>query len=123
LTEPESGSKYLQSWHFQAIDASITECGHLAPHRSTASIAVRAAPGLSARFELQQYPAGQKRSDPLCCLSAVESAVNTALALEPTPVRTGMMATAIPAAIKPYSMAVAARSSLRKAMTCRICTS
>jgi hypothetical protein len=56
----------------------------------------------------------------LIYLSAVEISVKTALVFAPTPVRTGMMVTAIPVAIKPYSMAVAARSSLRKEITWRI---
>jgi hypothetical protein len=49
LTEPESGSKYLQSWHFQPVDASVMEYGHLTPHQSTASIAVRA---VATRFAI-----------------------------------------------------------------------
>ena len=41
-------------------------------------------------------------------LSAIWIAENVVLSLVPSPVITGMMATAIPAAIRPYSMAVAA---------------
>ncbi len=39
--------------------------------------------------------------------------VNVVFIFPPTPVRTGMMMTAIPVAIRPNSMAVAARSSFR----------
>src|SRR5262249_54118860 len=46
--------------------------------------------------------------------------VNVVFNREPRPVMTGMIATAIPVAISPYSIAVAARSSLRKANTRRI---
>src|SRR5215468_6321260 len=52
--------------------------------------------------------------------SAVWMLVNVVFSRVPRPVMTGMMATAIPVAISPYSMAVAARSSLRKASTRRI---
>ncbi len=46
-------------------------------------------------------------------LSAVEIAENVVLSLVPSPVITGMIATAIPVAMSPYSIAVAALSSLR----------
>src|SRR5215470_16677510 len=52
--------------------------------------------------------------------SAVWMLVNVVFNRVPRPVMTGMTATAIPVAISPYSMAVAARSSLRKASTKRI---
>jgi hypothetical protein len=52
-------------------------------------------------------------------LSAVEIAENVVLSLVPRPVITGMIATAMPAAIRPYSMAVAADSSCKKAISFR----
>src|SRR5262249_12961759 len=45
--------------------------------------------------------------------------VNVVFNRVPSPVMTGMMATAIPVAIRPYSMAVAARSSRKKARIVR----
>ena len=50
-------------------------------------------------------------------LSADDIDVNVVLSLVPSPVTTGIMATAIPVAIRPYSIAVAAESSLRKALS------
>ena len=50
-------------------------------------------------------------------LSWVETLVNFALSLLPSVLTMPMMATAMPAAIKPYSMAVAPDSSFRNAMT------
>jgi hypothetical protein len=49
-------------------------------------------------------------------LRADETEVNVVLSLAPRPFVTAMMATAIPAAMRPYSIAVAADSSLRKAL-------
>ena len=49
-------------------------------------------------------------------LSAVETEENVVLSFVPTPLSTVMIATAMPAAIKPYSMAVAAESSRRKSL-------
>src|ERR1700761_1953184 len=46
-------------------------------------------------------------------LSAVEIVENVGFSLVPIPVMTGMMAKAMPVAIRPYSIAVAALSSLR----------
>jgi hypothetical protein len=46
--------------------------------------------------------------------------VNVVFIFVPSPVTTGMMATAMPAAIRPYSMAVAARSSRKNLTICRI---
>jgi hypothetical protein len=48
--------------------------------------------------------------------NAVCIVVKAVFNFEPRPVVTGMMATAIPAAINPYSMAVTAVSSRRKLM-------
>jgi hypothetical protein len=53
-------------------------------------------------------------------LSAVEIVENVALRWVPRPVITGMTATAIPEAIRPYSIAVAALSSLKNLMIRRI---
>jgi len=47
--------------------------------------------------------------------SADEIVEKVVLRWVPSPVITGMMATAIPAAMRPYSIAVAADSSFRKA--------
>lgn len=52
-------------------------------------------------------------------MSADEIVENVVLRWVPRPVITGIIATAIPAAIRPYSMAVAADSSFRKAMRFR----
>jgi hypothetical protein len=49
-------------------------------------------------------------------LSAVEIVENVALRRVPRPVIIGMTATAIPEAIRPYSIAVAALSSLKNLM-------
>jgi hypothetical protein len=53
-------------------------------------------------------------------LSAVETDENAVLSLEPRPETTEMIASAIPAAIKPYSIAVAAFSSFQNLMIRRI---
>src|SRR5262249_21391906 len=53
-------------------------------------------------------------------LSAVWMVVKVVFIFVPRPVRTGMMATAMPAAIRPYSMAVAACSSPPNLTICRI---
>jgi hypothetical protein len=53
----------------------------------------------------------------LAYLSAVEIDENVALNFVPRPFTTAMIATEMPAAISPYSMAVAAVSSLRKEVT------
>jgi hypothetical protein len=50
---------------------------------------------------------------------ALETDPNVDLRLVPKPFTTGMIMTAIPAAIRPYSMAVAPDSSLRKAVSLR----
>jgi hypothetical protein len=55
--------------------------------------------------------------------SAVEIVENVVLRWVPRPVITGMTATAIPEAIRPYSIAVAALSSLKNRMNRRIGTS
>jgi len=52
-------------------------------------------PGAKARLRAAFY------------LSCVDTLVNVVLRLEPSPLTAMMMAAAIPAAIKPYSMAVA----------------
>jgi hypothetical protein len=49
-------------------------------------------------------------------LRADETEVNVVLSLAPRPFVTVIIATAIPAAIRPYSIAVAADSSLRKGL-------
>src|SRR5882757_6736902 len=49
-------------------------------------------------------------------LSAVWIVVKVVLSFVPSPVITGMIATAMPVTIRPYSIAVAARSSFKKAM-------
>jgi hypothetical protein len=51
--------------------------------------------------------------------NAVEIVEKVVLRWVPIPVMTGIMASAIPAAMRPYSMAVAADSSLKKAMSFR----
>jgi hypothetical protein len=53
-------------------------------------------------------------------LSAVEIVENVVLRWVPRPVITGMTATAIPEAIRPYSIAVAALSSLKNRIIRRI---
>jgi hypothetical protein len=53
-------------------------------------------------------------------LSADEIVVNVALRRIPRPVITGMSANAIPDAIRPYSIAVAAFSSFKNLITSRI---
>ena len=50
-----------------------------------------------------------------CYLSWVEIEENEVLSLVPSPLTTAMMATEIPAAIRPYSIAVASDSSFKKA--------
>ena len=50
-------------------------------------------------------------------LSAADTEENVVLRLVPRPFTTEMMATAMPAAMRPYSMAVAADSSRRKALS------
>ena len=50
-------------------------------------------------------------------LRADETEVNVVLSLAPRPFVTVIIATAIPAAMRPYSIAVAADASLRKAMS------
>src|SRR4029077_16230772 len=50
--------------------------------------------------------------------SAVCTDVKVVLSLEPTPLVTVMIATAMPAAISPYSIAVAAVSSRNKRIRC-----
>jgi hypothetical protein len=52
-------------------------------------------------------------------LRAVERVENVVLRWVPRPVITGMIASIIPEAMRPYSMAVAAESSFRKAMSVR----
>jgi hypothetical protein len=49
--------------------------------------------------------------------TAVETDPKVLLRCVPRPAITGMIATAIPAAIRPYSMAVAPDSSARKALS------
>src|SRR6202035_2011528 len=53
-------------------------------------------------------------------LTAVETVENVVFSLVPRPVITGMTATAIPVAIRPYSMAVAALSSFQNLTMRRI---
>src|ERR1700687_3767945 len=50
----------------------------------------------------------------LAYLSAVETDVKTVFSFEPRPCTTAMIATEMPAAMSPYSMAVAAVSSSKK---------
>jgi hypothetical protein len=50
----------------------------------------------------------------LCYFSAVWTEVKVVTRLDPTPVTTAMIATEMPAAMRPYSMAVAPDSSRRK---------
>jgi hypothetical protein len=52
-------------------------------------------------------------------LRAVERVENVVLRWVPRPVITGMIASVIPEAMRPYSMAVVAESSFRKAMSVR----
>jgi hypothetical protein len=52
-------------------------------------------------------------------LRAVERVENVVLRWVPRPVITGMIASAIPEAMRPYSMAVAADSSFMKAINVR----
>jgi len=51
--------------------------------------------------------------------NCVEIEENVVLSLTPIPLTAVMIATAMPAAIRPYSMAVAADSSFRKAISFR----
>jgi hypothetical protein len=63
---------------------------------------------------------GQYRKRPpteAAYLSADETELNVVLSLAPRPFVTVIIATAIPAAMRPYSIAVAADSSLRKALS------
>ena len=50
-------------------------------------------------------------------LSWVETLVNVSLSLVPKPLTTAMIATEMPAAIRPYSMAVAPELSFKKRRT------
>jgi hypothetical protein len=54
-------------------------------------------------------------ADSDCYFTALETEANVPLRLLPVPFNTAMMATAMPEAIRPYSMAVAPDSSLKKA--------
>ena len=51
-----------------------------------------------------------------CAISAVLTLVKVTFSCVPRPLTTAMMATEIPAAIRPYSIAVAPDSSLRNAL-------
>ena len=53
-------------------------------------------------------------------MRAVDTEENVVVSLLPTPLSTVIMATAMPAAIRPYSMAVAAFSSLTNLMMRRM---
>ena len=81
--------------------------------------AVRA--GKSKQAIASAFEAALLRSAPVAAeyvyLSAVESVENVVFSLVPRPVITGMIANAIPVAMRPYSIAVAAFSSLRNLMT------
>jgi hypothetical protein len=59
-------------------------------------------------------------ADASLSLSADETDVKVVLSLPPSPVTTGMIATAIPVAMRPYSIAVAALSSFRNLMMSRM---
>lgn len=52
-------------------------------------------------------------------LTALETDANVPLRLLPAPFTTAIMATAMPEAMRPYSMAVAPDSSLRKVVSLR----
>src|ERR1700733_9196642 len=77
------------------------------PHCKTAHPSFQNQP---LRVETDQHPtkAGYLRAD--------ETEVNVVLSLAPRPFVTVIIATAIPAAISPYSIAVAADSSIRKVL-------
>jgi hypothetical protein len=65
-----------------------------------------------------RYPPNERgRQLRAAYLRADETEVNVVLSLLPRPFVTAMMATAIPEAMRPYSIAVAADSSLRKALS------
>ena len=51
-------------------------------------------------------------------LSEVEIVLNLSLRLDPRPLTTAIIATEMPAAIRPYSMAVAPELSFKKRRTC-----
>jgi hypothetical protein len=53
--------------------------------------------------------------------SADDTDEKVVLSLLPTPLRTVIIATAMPAAMRPYSMAVAADSSFKNLMIRRVC--
>jgi len=83
-----------------------------APEKSAVSCKnVREA--VAAETEIREPPADASY------LTAVETDPNVVLRLVPAPLTTAMMLTAIPDASKPYSMAVAPDSSLRKAVSFR----
>src|SRR5438445_12517088 len=56
-------------------------------------------------------------------LSAVETEVKVVFNLEPSPCTTAIIATEMPAAMRPYSMAVAPDSSLAKRRSVFMCNS